>query len=444
MKPQEIHEKADQVRDVLRYLNQFNQAIIVIHIDDDLIDSPVFSSHIRDIAMLHAAGLKVVIVPGSKKRIDTILQNENISWTTHNHVRIVPESALNLVKMATFDVSNTVMTHLAQEQLTAVIGNWVRARGLGVIDGIDYCTAGDIDKINLDSLETILEQKHIPIFPCIGWSGQGKPYNISSVRLSTEIASMLKAQKLFFLTAGKSVTADSFSVPSSVILTDDGSIPSLDLDEAAYVLQNTSESEVTEETMSLIRQCVAACQNGVDRAHIVNGQTNGSLLTEIFSDNGSGTMIYTSNYGGIRNMTAEDIPSVLSLMQPFVEKGNLLPRSRTQLLATWQDYIVYEVDGGIKACAALHHYESDDTQAEIAAVAVSEKFSSLGIGPKMINYLIDRARDQELSQVFILTTKTSDWFEQFGFVPADIDAIPVERKSHWTPERNSKVYILRF
>ncbi len=444
MKAQEIHEKADQVRDVLRYLNQFNQAIIVIHIDDELIDSPVFSSHIRDIAMLHAAGLKVVIVPGSKKRIDTILQNEGISWTTHNHVRIVPESALNLVKMATFDVSNTVMTHLAQEQLTAVIGNWVRARGLGVIDGVDYCTAGDVDKINLGSLETILEQKHIPIFPCIGWSGQGKPYNISSVRLATEIASMLKAQKLFFLTAGKSVTAESFSVPSSVILTDDGSIPSLDLDEASYVLEQTGSDEHTEETLSLIRQCVASCKNGVERAHIVNGETNGSLLTEIFSDNGSGTMVYTSNYGGIRSMTAEDIPSVLSLMQPFVEKGNLLPRTRPQLLATWQDYIVYEVDGGIKACAALHQYDSDQSQAEIAAVAVSEKFSSLGIGPKMINFLIDRARDRGLKNVFILTTKTSDWFEQFGFVPADIEGIPEERKSHWTPERNSKVYTLRF
>ncbi len=437
-----IYANAEKIRGVLRYVSRFKDAIIVIHLDDDILNSTLFSSHIHDIAFVHEAGLKVVIVPGAKKRIDSILTDAGCSWTYKNSIRIADEKAIPLIKMAAFDVSNQVMTSLAEVGLTAVIGNWVRARGIGVIDGVDYCTAGEIDKINLESLESILAQKHIPIFPCIGWSGQGKPYNISSVRLATEIASRLHAQKLFFLTSGDSVTTESFSIPSSAIVTDNGSIPALDLDEANYVLENTPANQKTDRTLSLIRQCVIACRQNVERAHIVNGQADGSLLTEIFSDNGSGTMVYTSNYGGIRSMTLEDIPSILTLMQPFVEKGNLLPRTQTQLQATWQDYIVYEVDGGIKACAALHQYESDKTQAEIAAVAVSERFSSLGIGPKLINYLIDKARNRGLRKVFLLTTKTSDWFEQFGFVSSDVSEIPEERKAHWSPERNSKVYSL--
>ena len=66
-------KKAQQIRDVIRYLKQFNNATIVIYLDDEVIDSPLFSSHMRDIALIHQAGLRVVIVPGARKRIDQIL-----------------------------------------------------------------------------------------------------------------------------------------------------------------------------------------------------------------------------------------------------------------------------------------------------------------------------------------------------------------------------------
>ena len=144
-----ITKKAENVRDVIRYLKKFNNALVVIYLDDKTIDSPLFSSHLRDIALLHQVGIKVVIVPGARKRIDEILSASKIKCEYHDGIRIADEEAMPLIKMAAFDVSNTVMTKLAAKNITAIIGNWVHSRAKGIIDGFDFQTAGEIDKLNI-------------------------------------------------------------------------------------------------------------------------------------------------------------------------------------------------------------------------------------------------------------------------------------------------------
>lgn len=139
-------------------------------------------------------------------------------------------------------------------------------------------------------------------------------------------------------------------------------------------------------------------------------------------------------------MTQQDIPSVLAIMRPFVQSKILLPRTDLELLEKLSDYIVYEIDGGIRACSALHIYT--DNQAEIAALAVDSAFSNLGIGPKMMDFLIKRAKSLGITKIFILTTQTADWFEKLHFVPASISDLPESRRSKWNKERNSKVYVL--
>ena len=433
-------QKAQRIRDVIRYIQRFKNAVVVIYLDDEIIDSTLFSSHIRDISLLHEAGLQVLIVPGAHKRIDQVLSSSGLSWKYSKGVRITKPEAMPVIKMAAFDVSNTVMTSLAADHLTAVIGNWVRARGLGVLDGEDFGTAGEIDKIQLEGIRTVLSSGFIPIFPCIGWSAAGKPYNISSVHLAEELAATLQADKLFFVMPDAEINADHFTIPSSIGTSDDGEIPALNLDELSLFLDANKTSENTK-ILSLLSLSKKACTSGVSRVHIVNGSIDGALPCEIFSDLGSGTMIYSKNYGGLRPMTSEDIPAVLSLMRPFVEHGNLLPRTDKQILDTVSDYIVYALDGGIRACASLHVY--DQHQAEIAAVAVDESCANIGIGPKLISYLIDRAKSDKLDSVFILTTQASDWFEQLGFVPDDISSLPEKRKALWNPQRNSKLFRFR-
>ena len=434
-------KKAQNIRSVIRYIQKFKNAVTVIYLDDEIIDSPMFSSHMRDIALIHQAGLKVILVPASRTRIDQVLTASNVPWSYNNNIRITSESAIPLIKMAAFDISNIVMTSLAAHQITATIGNWVRARAKGVLDGVDYGTAGEIDKIQTDAIKATLENGFIPIFPCIGWSSVGKPYNISSVTLAKQLAIELKADKLFFVMNNSGITKQNFSIPENVGLSDEGEVPALNLNELNHFLELNKNSEQTK-IINLLKTAQEACTNGVSRVHIVNGTYDGALPCEIFSDLGSGTMIYSQNYGTLRPMLNQDIPAVLTVMRPFIEKKILLPRTDESLAINLQDYIVYEIDGGIRACSALHIYP--DGQAEIAGVAVDESFSNLGIGPKMIDFLLDRARSHLLKSVFVLTTQTSDWFEKIGFKADSVDSLPPERKAKWTPERGSKVLRITF
>ncbi len=438
MDTQLIYNKAERIRDVLRYVSLFKNSLIVIHIDEDIINSTLFSSHIHDIAYLHESGIKIVIVPGAKKSIDTTLRSANISWHYENNTRITELSAIPLIKMAAFDVSNKIMTCLAQENLSAVIGNWVKARGKGVLNGIDYCTAGEIDSIDSKALNSVLNEGFIPIFPCIGWSSTGKPYNISSASLATEIAIKLNAKKLFFMSPYNNISSKDFILPEDVAGED--FVPSLNLDQLKSLLElNKNNETVKSSLLSLLKLSDLACQNNVERCHIVNGFIDGSLPCEIFSDIGTGTMIYKNSYGGIRSISKSDVAPILNLMRPFVEKQILLPRTEQNILEHINDYIVYELDGGIKACSALHIL--DEHSAEIAAVAVDQSCSHIGIGPKLISYLLEKAKILKLSRVFILTTQTADWFEKLGFVQTTLSELPKCKQEKYDKKRSSKIFV---
>lgn len=428
-------QNAQRIRDVIRYIKRFKNATVVIHIDDRVLESSLFTSHISDIAMMHDAGLKVVIVPGAKKRIDDVLKLNNVDWQLKDGFRITEENSIPLIKMAAFDVSNKIMTALSGNGLTALIGNWVRSRAKGIIEGFDYGICGEIDKIHIEALNKVLDDGFIPIFPCIGWSASGKPYNISSIKLACETAIKLNADKLFFLTPDCSITSSEFNISSEMPLSPEGCVPALNLEELdKFLLDNKDNSS---SVINLLKNGLETCKKGVSRVHILNGQIDGTLPCEIFSDLGSGTMIYKSNYGGIRKMQIDDTSSVLTLMRPFIEKGILLNRTEQDLQDTFSDFIVYELDGAIRACASLHLY--DDLQGEIAAIAVDKNCSHMGIGPKLVSYLIEEAKKESAKSVFVLTTQTSDWFEKLGFIPDDIETLPEKRKALWTKKRNSKL-----
>ncbi len=473
----EIYDKAENIRDVLRYIKKFKNATIIIHIDDELLDNPIFSSHIKDICLIHESGMNVIIVPGARKKINQVLRDSNISWKFVNGNRVTNEDAIPLIKNAAFDVSNQIMTALAGQNKTALIGNWVTARGIGVIDGIDYSSSGTIDHLQEASIRTILENNFIPIFPCIGWSSTGKPYNISSMELAKQIAIQLKADKLFFVTTNVELKNQEGTIPAMNLeelvefisateqteaknlnyqtvdslkntpgcFTNEYSLTKIKPIEQSVNLANsgkfcsfTTERSVNlKEIIKLLTIAKECCEKGVNRVHILNGSINGTLLCEIYSNLGSGTMIYKNNYGEFRSMTIKDIPSVLTLIQPFVDSGLLLPKTKQYLQQNCEDFTIYELDGAIRACASLHQYQ--DGQMEIGCVAVNEICSNIGVGPQLIGKLIKKAKESKATGLFLLTTRTMDFFEKLGFTNDSIDSIPAERKAIWSPERNSKV-----
>ena len=441
----EITEKANQIRDVINYIKVFKNALAVIHIDDEIIDSPLLPNHIHDISLIHEAGIKVIIVPGARRQINNALKEQKISWQIKNGFRITDTHAMPAIKTAAFDVANNIMNILSGEHLTAVIGNWVKARGKGIIDGTDFGSAGEIDKIKIDAIKQTLENGFVPIFPCIGWNDLGKPYNISSTELATQIAIHLKAEKLFFIFPDAQISKDEFSLPDGIAVSQEGNIPAMNIETLSKILELNSASEKNsrkEKLLSIFTLAKDACENGVSRIHILDGNSEGILPCEIFSAIGSGTMIFNNGYGDLRPMRDDDIPSVLSLMNPFIKSGILLPRNLQTLKSQLYNYIVYNVDGGIHACAALKKY--DDGQMEIYSVAVDEAYSNMGVGPKMINFLLEKAKSGGAKTVFILTTQTADWFEKLGFAADKIDSLPPERRKIWSEKRGSKVFRISF
>ena len=105
-----IRKKSDLIRNVIRYIQRFKNATVVVYIDNSLIDSPFFINQIKDLCFIHDAGLKLILVPGASNRINEVLKSANIPWKFYDNCRITEPEAMPLIKMAAFDVSNQIMT----------------------------------------------------------------------------------------------------------------------------------------------------------------------------------------------------------------------------------------------------------------------------------------------------------------------------------------------
>ena len=183
-----------------------------------------------------------------------------------------------------------------------------------------------------------------------------------------------------------------------------------------------------------------ASQAGVHRIHIVDGREEGVVLKELFSNLGIGTMIYADEYDSIRAFHSRDLPDILRLMEPLMQKGTLIRRTPEQIQEKKSDYSVLEIDGSVRACGAL--YDWGESQGEIAAVATDPNYTDLGLGRKIVGFLIEKAKKNKMRRVFALTTQTHDWFESLGFEEAAVGTLPEKKRQAYDTNRKSKIFAL--
>ena len=416
-----FQEKTDSIREVFLYLKRFQGKSFVIKIDHPLTEAPVFQSLIRDLAELRNLGINILIVAGARERIDEVLVRYGIESPMQESVRISTPDAMPFIKMAAFDVANRIMTALTANDIRAVIGNWVRARTLGVVDGVDFLSTGRVERILTDQLGELLRDGVVPIFPCIGWSSSGEPYNVSSNELASMLAQSVNADKLFF------VTKRQRAYPSRMTTAE----------VTAYLDENSGDDP---DFLELLRYARITCSGGVKRVHIVDGNLDGAILQEVFSNLGVGTMVYGNQYEQIRKVRSSEIPAVLRIMEPWVQAGHLIRRTHSELLEGADSIYVYEVDGALHGSAGFKPL--GDRQAEITGLAVDDQFVELGIGRRLVEYMIESAREAGYRELFVLTTQAFDWFRQLGFVQADIVRLPQERRHSYDPEWSSRIMVL--
>ena len=434
---QQPDDHVETIREAFRYTQAFREKTFVLQIDDTVVDDSVLPALVRDFVLLQRTGIRIVLVAGARCRIDEILERYGVDCEKSRGIRISTAEAIPFIKMAAFDIANRIMTSLSGFGVNAVIGNWVRARSLGVVDGVDFQDAGTVAGINADLLGGVIDQGSIQILPCIGWSSAGKPYNLSSRELAASLAVSLHASKLCFVSAFDGLQVSGYTTDDTIASAPGGRISRMSVDQAQrFVDLNPSDDDLGVE---LVRLALNAARDGVERVHIVDGRPDGAVLREIFSNLGVGTMIHTNEYQSIRGMRRDDVPDVHRLMHPLIDRGLLLPRSEIDLVDLHGDFVVFETDGMVHGCGALHRYGSN--QAEIAGLAVDPQYEHLGIGQRIVSYLIERARADGIGRVFALTTQASDWFEQLGFHLGNVADGPDEKRSAYDHSRKSRILI---
>ena len=446
---QASRSQVDLIREVFHYQSRFEGSTMVFKIDYPVTEDPGFPRLVKDLALLAKTGFKVIIVPGAKENIDAVLKQHGIDssccevMSNDMPVRITTSQTIPYVEMAAFNVASRFMTFLSGSKAEAMIGNFVRARGLGVINGIDTEHTGTVDKIYADSLGRVLDLGMVPILPCIGWSPSGKPYNVPSDEIALEISKTLKVEKLFIVRASGTSGINLSLNEENLETRPDGSLIRLTLAQTKILIDNNEKTAFSDRTMTNFREfklALQACQAGVPRIHIVDGREDGSVLKELFSNLGVGTMIYADEYDAIRPFHSRDLPDILRLMEPLMKDGILIRRSPEQIQEKKSDYSVLEIDGSVRACGALHDW--GESQGEIAAIATDSQYTDLGLGGKIVGYLIEKARKTKMRRVFALTTQTHDWFEYLGFKEAAVESLPEQKRKVYDYNRKSKVFAL--
>ena len=426
------------IREAFHYQSRFDGSTMVFKIDFPVTEHPLFPSLVKDLALLNRTGFKVVIVPGAKEWIDRVLLQNSIEPRYHRSIRISSGETMPFVQMAAFHSATRFMTGFSSSRSDAVIGNFIRARGLGVVDGIDMEHTGTVDRFYLESLRRVLDLGVIPLLPCIGWSSAGRPYNVPSDEIALEAAISLKAIKLFIISLSPGVTKEAYTIPAGIETSGQGRILRLTPQEAERVLE-ANRDKAKDRALEELDLAVKASLGGIDRVHIVDGSEEGAVLKELFSNLEAGTMIYADQYESIRSIRSRDIPDLIRLMEPLMQEGTLLWRSPEDIESKRQDYAVFDIDGRIRATGALHLWGD---QGEIAAIATDPAYAEMGLGRALVNYFIDQAKKQGLKRVFVLTTKTQDWFESLGFIESPVESLPEEKLRIYDRQRASKVFAL--
>ncbi|MCY1279769.1 Amino-acid acetyltransferase [compost metagenome] len=189
----------------------------------------------------------------------------------------------------------------------------------------------------------------------------------------------------------------------------------------------------------LLDAAAEACRGGVARTHIVSYAEDGSLLTELFTRDGGGTLVTQELFESLREASIEDVGGLIELITPLEEQGILVRRSREVLEREIEQFSIVERDGLIIACAALYPIADSDS-GELACLAVNPEYRHGGRGDELLERIEERARAQGLKTLFVLTTRTAHWFRERGFVPSGVERLPAARASLYNYQRNSKIF----
>lgn len=424
-------------RDVAPYVHDFRGKTFVVAFGGELVYDGVLNTIIEDLSLLSALGIKLVLVHGSRPQVNEQLKLKGYTTQFGRGTEPTSAEALECAKEAAGEIRldieasfsqglpNTPMSHA---HIRVISGNFVTARPVGIIDGIDYQHTGAVRKLDINALNAVLNQGAIVLLSPLGFSPTGEAFNLAMEDLATSAAVTLRAEKLIFLTQDRTVHDENGGVDTELAREDAD----------ALLAGNTLD----EDTAAFLSHASRAVKRGVARAHLVPYTLDGSVLLEIFTHDGVGTMVVEDTLDDLRRATVDDVGAIVQLIEPLEADGTLVPRGRAVIERDVEQFTVLEHDGVIYGCVALNPYV-DEGMAEMACLIVHPEWQGAGEGEILLRHIESRARAIGARRLFVLTTRTSHWFIKRGFVQGGVSDLPKTRQAHYNRSRNSLVFIKR-
>jgi len=431
-------------RSVAPYIHAYRGKTFVVAIAGELIASGKLNLFVQDMAILHAMGIKLVLVHGFRPQVNEQLRAKGHTSKFSHGRRITDAVALDCAQEAAgqlrFEIEAAFSqglpnTPMANATVRLVSGNFLTARPVGIVDGVDFQQSGLVRKVDAAAIRRAIDIGAIVLLSPFGFSPTGDAFNLSMEDVATSTAIALQTDKLLFLTEVPGIREDQ-NDPESPIDTE------LALADAQRLLAALPNPTQPTDAAFYLQHCVRACRDGVERSHILPFGVDGALLMEIYTHDGIGTMVVDEKLESLREATADDIGGILQLIEPFERDGTLVKRDRTEIERDIGHYTVIEHDGVIFGCAALYPYPEART-AEMTALSVSPDVQGQGDGERILKRIEQRARAMGLESIFVLTTRTMHWFIKRGFEQADADWLPDARKRKYNWDRKSVVFVKR-
>ncbi len=430
------HDYVHWFRNSAPYINAFRGRTFVVAFGGEVLAEKQFASLVHDIALLNSLGVRLVLVHGARPQIEERLRERGAKMKYVNGLRVTDEQALACVKEAAGTVRVEIEALLsmglanspmAGAEIRVASGNFVTAQPLGVRDGVDYLHTGEVRRIAETAIRKQLDDGAIVLLSPLGYSPTGEIFNLSAEDVATAAAVELGASKLIYLVDGPGLTDGNGAL-----------VREISLAEAEKLFDG--HGNIPEGIAKCLFSAQFAGSEGVRRAHLIDRHQDGSLLLELFTRDGVGTLVTAETFEDTRPATIDDVGGILELIAPLEREGVLVRRSREWLEMEIDHFIVVERDGMTVACAALYPF-SDEKVGELACLAVHPDYRDQGRGDALLEYVERQAKKLGIQRLFVLTTRTAHWFQERGFRAAALKELPVTRQEMYNYQRRSKAFI---
>jgi amino-acid N-acetyltransferase len=421
--------KVSDLRGILTYIPGFREKTFVIALDGAIIADDNFPNILLDLAVLRSLSIRLVLVHGAAHQLQELSEEAHVKLSNADGTGTTDAETLKLALTAANRITHEVLEGLASNDLRAAYTNAIIAHPYGIVGGVDRLYTGRVERVDTEFLQQLLDKGVIPVIAPLGFDGDGRTFRVNSDGVALEVAEALKAAKLIYLT------------DHAAFMKPDKEVSQISVSEAEDFYKK-HKAEIPEHSLSKFEHSIRACRNGVSRVHIIDGRVDEALLTEIFSNEGIGTMIYANEYQAVRRAMKKDVRAIRNLIRESVEQEELVKRTRQDIISHIGDYYVFQIDANIVGCVALHIQPGGEL-AELACLSVSSANENMGIGQKLMLFAENAAREKGVKSIFLLSTRAFNYFQQKGGYKEGTrnDLPPGRREKYQSSKRNSKVMI---